>query len=120
MSDEDPAPEVIDGIRSLHASASTNCTGCNFASGSETEGVPTRARTELHAAREIPSLAAAHPGRAGAVAGHHCATAVAIALQFAVRLTKLVLAHPYWCCPPTAGNAADRAGDGQPAPSTSE
>ena len=105
MSDEDPAPEVIDGIRSLHERIDE--LHRLVAQRLETEGMhaagewaQTRAGTALHAARAIPAWQRRTQGELRWPVT--CTTAVAIALQFAVP-DRLVLVHPYWVLPAVQG-----------------
>ena len=105
MSDEDPAPEVIDGIRSLHDRIDE--LHRLVAQRLETEGVHTagewvhtHAGTALHAARAIPAWQRRTQGEQRWPVA--LTTAVAIGLQFAVP-DRLVLVHPYWVLPVVQG-----------------
>jgi hypothetical protein len=101
MSDEDPAPEVIDGIRSLHERIDE--LHRLVAQRLEAEPVHSagewvygRAESALHAARAVPAWQRRTEGEARLPVT--LATAAAVALQFAVP-DKLVLVRPYWLLP---------------------
>jgi uncharacterized membrane protein len=98
MSDEDRAPEVIDGIRALHERIDE--LHRLVAQRLEIEPMHTagqwahgRAETALHAARAIPAWQRRTEGELRWPVT--LTTAVAIGLQFAVP-DKLVLVQPYW------------------------
>ncbi|MGD0702989.1 MAG: hypothetical protein ABSA02_24280 [Trebonia sp.] len=102
---EDPAPEVIDGIRSLHERIDELHRLVALRLEPESvhtagEWVHTRAGTALHAARTVPAWKRRTQGeRRWPVT---LTTGAAIALQFAVP-DRLVLVHPYWLLPAVQG-----------------
>jgi hypothetical protein len=105
MSDEDRAPEVIDGIRALHERIDE--LHRLVAQRLEIEPMHTagqwahgRAETALHAARAIPAWQRRTEGELRWPVT--LTTAVAIGLQFAVP-DKLVLVQPYWVLPAVQG-----------------
>ena len=105
MSDEDPTPQVIDEIRSLHERidelhrlvAQRLETEAMHTAG---EWAHTRAGTALHEARSVPAWQRRTPGELRWPVT--LTTAVAIALQLAVP-DRLVLVHPYWVLPAVQG-----------------
>ncbi len=105
MSDEDPAPEVIDGIRSLHERIDELH---RLVSAAARDGGRAHARRWLHgAARGGAAAARAIPAWQRRTQGElrwpvTLTTAAAIALQFAVP-DRLVLVHPYWVLPAVQG-----------------
>jgi uncharacterized membrane protein len=103
--DEDPGPEVIEGIRSLHeridelhrlVTQRLEPEGVHAAG----EWVHTGVGTAMHAARAIPAWQRRTQGEQRWPVT--LTTGVAIALQFAVP-DRLVLVHPYWVLPAVQG-----------------
>ena len=114
MSDEDAAPEVIDGIRSLHERIDElhQLVAQRLEAGVRTEALHTealhaegdwlrgRAGTALRAARAIPAWQRRTQGELRWPVT--VVTAVAIALQLAVP-DRLALVRPFWVLPAVQG-----------------
>jgi len=99
------APEVLDGIRSLHERIDELhrlVAGRLEAEGVHTAGewLHTRAGQGVHAARVVPAWQRRTPGELRWPVT--VATAVAVALQMAVP-DRLVLVHPIWVLPAVQG-----------------